>query len=73
MTPQLRAAMRRGYEARMRKIAREDNPYADVLNDAGRVTFSRAYRNAWFQGYDQCRHDEYHGDYDGWFNERIES
>lgn len=72
MIPQLISAMRRGYESRMKKIAREDNPYEDLRNGSGRLTFSRAFRNAWFEGYDMCKGDEYHGDYDGWYDERVE-
>lgn len=41
----------RGRRAFLDGEARKDNPYPDKRKDDGRITFSRAYRNAWDRGW----------------------
>ncbi len=36
-------------------VSRDDCPYEDRRNDKNRVTFSRAFRNAWFKGWDDAK------------------
>ena len=73
MNNALIGAVRKGYEARQGKTGRmSDCPYKDKRGDNGRITFSRAFRKAWLAGYDLCHHNELHGDYDGWYADRID-
>lgn len=45
-------AMRKGIAARAAGALRSTNPYRDKRKLDGRLTWSRAYRKAWFDGYD---------------------
>lgn len=51
-TAALAGAERRGAEARAAGAARSANPYPDWRTNTGRLTFSRAFRRAWFRGWD---------------------
>jgi ribosome modulation factor len=52
-TPQMRAAVRTGRQARVDGRKRTDCPYVDWRGVNGRdATWSRAWRNAWFEGWD---------------------
>jgi ribosome modulation factor len=50
-SPQLRGAYWRGYRAGESGQSQASCPYADVLSSRGHVTFSRAYINAWTEGW----------------------
>jgi ribosome modulation factor len=52
------AAERRGYEAALAGQPRTSNPYPDHRTARGSVTFSRAFRRAWFAGYDAAHATE---------------
>lgn len=45
------AAERKGREAAMAGLGEDACPYKDKRKEDGRLTFSRAWRNAWFAGY----------------------
>lgn len=47
----LDAARRKGREAAQAGLPASACPYQDKRKDDGRLTFSRAWRNAWFDGY----------------------
>ena len=50
-------AYRKGYEAGKRwREKRWTNPYRDKRNGRGGVTFARAFRKAWYEGFNagQC-------------------
>lgn len=47
----LNSAYRRGVAAFAAGLALASNPYPDLRTAAGKVTFSRAYRNAWQGGW----------------------
>ena len=64
--------MKRGYLAAMQHVAIEDNPYPDIRGPRNYVTFSRAFRHAWDDGYRLAKADMARGDYDGWYPERIQ-
>jgi len=48
----LDGAERKGREARDRGDPRHACPYNDYRKDCGRLTFSRAFRNAWLRGWE---------------------
>ena len=48
-------------------------PYEDKRTRLGRLTFSQAFRKAWFDGYEAAAHDMALGDNDGWYDERIQN
>ncbi|MGC3873356.1 Rmf/CrpP family protein [Halomonas sp. GXIMD04776] len=48
----LDGAERKGREARDRGDPRHACPYNDYRKDCGRLTFSRAFRNAWLHGWE---------------------
>lgn len=52
MTKSLDAATRRGREDAKKGVPRENNPYKDKRKPDGRLTWSRAYVRAWFEGWD---------------------
>lgn len=58
------AAFRKGVEACETGLRRRP-PYRDKRNARGRVTFSRAFRNAWFRGYDHGSYPSLPFDEDG--------
>jgi ribosome modulation factor len=45
------AAERKGREAALAGLPESACPYQDKRQDSGRLTFSRAWRNAWLTGY----------------------
>lgn len=54
-TPQMRTACARGYEAGLAGEPETQCPYHDVRTPGGHTTFSRAFRNAWIDGWEQGR------------------
>ena len=53
LPPSLRSGWDKGYEAGKNGLPREENPYPDKRADYHRsVTFSRAWRNVWHEGWD---------------------
>jgi len=66
-------ACRKGYEAAERHVSKADIPYPDYRAPCGGVTFSRAFRRAWWRGYDIAKAAMSRGDYDGWYTERLSS
>jgi ribosome modulation factor len=73
MNKQLATAFRKGYLAAETGSARLDGcPYRDKRSSLGRITFSRAFRNAWLAGYDRCQEDQLSGDMEGWHDGRID-
>ncbi len=50
----LEGAEQKGREARDRGEPRTACPYPDHRKDSGRLTFSRAFRNAWHHGWSDC-------------------
>ena len=48
----LAAAYRKGWKARLDGKPETAVPYADHRSDSGSVTFSRAFRHAWQEGWD---------------------
>ena len=54
----LETARRKGHEARRNGESREACPYRDTRNEMNQVTFSRAFRRAWFEGYEQREKEE---------------
>ena len=46
-----RTAWRKGWEARQEGLPRSRNPYLDLRTDRGSITFSRAWRNTWDDGW----------------------
>lgn len=55
MNKALKAAKRKGYMAALRYAPRADNPYTDWRTPQGHVTWARAFRTAWFDGWDLAR------------------
>jgi len=51
MTPQLKAAYNKGRRDGLDGKAESDCPYPDHRKASGSVTFSRAFRNAWYDGW----------------------
>jgi hypothetical protein len=51
-TQALTGAERKGAAARAAGVPRDRNPYPDWRKDDGRLTFSRAFRRAWWKGWD---------------------
>jgi ribosome modulation factor len=49
-----RRAYWRGREDQQAGKTIEDCPYHDIRGNAGHVTFSRAYRNAWISGFSEA-------------------
>lgn len=47
----LQTAKRKGIVAFRMGFQESDCPYPDTLKADGKVTFSRSFRNAWFEGY----------------------
>jgi len=45
------AATKKGREAALAGLGENACPYKDKRQDSGRLTFSRAWRNAWLDGY----------------------
>ena len=45
---------RKGFDAYVLGIPREDNPYKDHRKPSGKLSWSRAWRNAWFMGWDKA-------------------
>ncbi len=52
LTPSMRAAFCKGYLAWYREEGRAACPYPDHRKKDGRLTFSRAYRNTWGEGWE---------------------
>jgi ribosome modulation factor len=53
MSNALQSAFRRGFEDGFKGRPRSENPYPDLRNDGGKITWSRAFRNAWHDGWDR--------------------
>lgn len=51
MNRALLGAIRKGIAARVAGLTEADCPYADHRKPDGRLSWSRAYRNAWFEGF----------------------
>lgn len=51
-SPAWRGAYRKGYEAGVDGIARENCPYDDKRKWDGRLTWSRAFRSCWHDGWE---------------------
>lgn len=47
----LQAAYRKGFEAGVAGLASDTCPYSDRRKHDGRLTWSRAFRSAWFDGW----------------------
>ncbi|NOI31892.1 Rmf/CrpP family protein [Vibrio coralliilyticus] len=52
----LQTARKKGYEAAKQGLAVSDCPYQDLRKESGKLTWSRAFRNAWLEGF--CRFSE---------------
>lgn len=50
----LEAAYQKGRKAAVAGLPRESYPYIDRRTAGGRVTFSRAFINAWLDGFDDA-------------------
>lgn len=50
-------AIQKGREAYLAGRSEKDCPYPDTRKEDGRLTFSRAWRHAWLEGYRQQRND----------------
>ncbi len=70
MNKALRGATKKGYLAHLCHVSRTDNPYPDHRTFDGSVTFSRAFRTAWRDGWDMAADNLAHGDNDGWYDAR---
>jgi ribosome modulation factor len=51
MNKALETAFQRGYEDGFKGKSKSSNPYPDIRTEGGQVTFSRAFRNAWQEGW----------------------
>lgn len=51
----MQGAFARGARAAEAGVAADANPYRDRRGDSGQVTFSRAFRRAWREGWDSVR------------------
>jgi hypothetical protein len=49
--PSMRGVFKKGHTAFLEGQGLEDCPYKDKRNDAGRITWSRAYIGAWRDGW----------------------
>ena len=47
----MRGAYRKGYEAAIAGLCASECPYQDKRKDCGRLTWSRAFRAAWHDGW----------------------
>lgn len=50
--PAMRGAFKKGYEAYQIKQPKTANPYTDKRKDCGRLTWSRAFRACWQDGWE---------------------
>lgn len=48
----IEGAEKKGRQAFRDGVPRHENPYRDKRQHSGRLSWSRAFRNAWFMGYD---------------------
>lgn len=56
--PAIRGAYRKGYEAATAGKVAGTCPYEDKRKDCGRITWSRAFRSAWHDGWNDARQHE---------------